>query len=216
MATKQVLSGPVILHVAGQRAPERADAARNRRALLAAARRIMSASGVDALSMDRVAADAGVGVGTVYRRFGDQAGLLYALLDDGERQFQAAFLSGPPPLGPGTAPPDRIRAFLHACVDLLESEGELYAYAEARSPMSRYHSGAHWARRAHLVALLGTLRPGGDAIYVADALLGALGAGLFLHQRRELGFGIERIKAGVDELLCGLVRPPDVRAIMDG
>jgi AcrR family transcriptional regulator len=67
---------------------ERADAAPSRRALLAAAREILAESGVAALSMDCVAARAGVGVGTVYRRFADRAGLAFALLNNEEEAFQ--------------------------------------------------------------------------------------------------------------------------------
>ena len=186
--------------------PLRRDAERNRLRILAAAREAFAEEGLS-VTLDAIAQRAGVGVGTVYRRFGDRGGLLYALLDEGEREFQAAFLSGPPPLGPGAPPAARVRAFLHACVDLLESEGDLHAYAEAQSPMSRYRSGAHWARRAHLVALLGVVRPGDhtvDAVYVADALLAAVGAGLVLHQRRDLGFSVERVKDGLDQLLEGV------------
>jgi AcrR family transcriptional regulator len=109
-----------LLPLVGQPPPERADAARNRRAVLAAAQRILVSAGVAGLSMDRVAAEACVGVGTVYRRFGDLSGLVYALLDDTEQQFQAGFLSGPPPLGPGAPPVTRIRAFLHGYVDRFE------------------------------------------------------------------------------------------------
>lgn len=204
--------GRVLLPVAGQPPPERADAARNRRALLVAARRIMVDEGVAAVSMDRVADAAEVGVGTVYRRFGDRAGLLYALLDDSERHFQAAFLAGPPPLGPGATPAERIRAFLHACVDLLDVQGDLQASAEAQSLAGRYQSGAHWARRAHVATLLAQADPDGDSVYVADALLATVGAGLVLHQRRELGFSTERVKAGLDRLLTAVApipRPAD-------
>src|SRR5262249_31867258 len=109
------------LPLLGQRPTERADAARNRHAVLAAARTMMTTCGADELCMDGVAEQAGVGVGPVYRGFGDRAGLVYALLDDDEREFQAAFLFGPPPLGPGAPPLARIRAFLHAYVDLLET-----------------------------------------------------------------------------------------------
>ncbi|MFC7584972.1 TetR family transcriptional regulator [Nonomuraea antimicrobica] len=86
--------------------PERADAARNRAKILAAAGEIVLARGVEALAMADVAAAAGVGVGTLYRRFGDRSGLAYALIDEREREFQASFIEGPPPLGPGApAPP---------------------------------------------------------------------------------------------------------------
>src|SRR5437899_10306413 len=94
-------AGRNLLPMVGQPPPERADAARNRRALLCAAQRILTESGVEGLSMDRVAAEACVGVGTVYRRFGDRSGLAYALLDETAPPFQESFLVGPPPLGPG-------------------------------------------------------------------------------------------------------------------
>ncbi|MEJ3655505.1 TetR/AcrR family transcriptional regulator [Actinomycetes bacterium KLBMP 9759] len=199
------------LPVAGQPVAERADAARNRMALLAAASVILERDGVDALSMDRVAAEAGVGVGTVYRRFGDRGGLAFALLDDEERRFQEAFLSGPPPLGPGAPPQARIRAFVHSYVDRLESHGELHAVAETRTPTARYASGAYRTARAHLVALLHQLEPGADGAdhgYLADTLLSLVDAGLFLYQRRELGNSLDRIKAGVDRVINGLIGEP--------
>ena len=55
--------------------------------------------------MEDVAHAACVGTGTLYRRFGDRAGLALALLDEQEREFQNALITGPPPLGPGAPPP---------------------------------------------------------------------------------------------------------------
>jgi AcrR family transcriptional regulator len=80
---------------------ERADAARNRRRLLATAREIIAGEGADTLTMDGLAERAGLGKGTVFRRFGTRAGIFQALLDDDERDFQEQVLSGSPPLGPG-------------------------------------------------------------------------------------------------------------------
>src|SRR5690348_17247011 len=108
---------PTELPVAGQPPLERSDAARNRRKILDAAARLLAEQGPDAVTMNAVAHAAGMGVGTVYRRFGDVGQLLFALLDEGERRFQQAFLTGPPPLGPGAPPADRLRAFLHAVAD---------------------------------------------------------------------------------------------------
>lgn len=193
------------LPLIGQAAVERADAARNRTALLAAAQRILTESGVAGLSMDRVAQDACVGVGTVYRRFGDRAGLIYALLDETEQQWQAAFLSGPPPLGPGAPPITRLRAFLHGYVDRMETEVDLHALAELSRPTARYRVGAYRIGHTHLVTLLNGAGVPGDAAYLADALLAQLAAGLLIHQRRELGFGVDRIKAGLDRLLDGVI-----------
>jgi len=186
---------------------ERADAARNRRLLLDAALEIATDSGVGALTMEAVAARAGVGVGTVYRRFKDRAGLANALLDDSERQFQDAFIHGPPPLGPGAPPATRVRAFLHAYIDRLDLRADLLVLAEMHSPTSRFHSPPYRTQRAHLAALVGRAQPSADATYLADALLAVVGAGLFLHQRRELGYTLAQVKTGVDQLLGGLCAP---------
>lgn len=195
---------PEPLPVLDQPPRERADAARNRRALLVAAQKILAECGIDALSMERVAAEAGVGVGTVYRRFGDRGGLAFALLDHGETQFQAAFMSGPPPLGPGAPPRARLRAFLHGYADRLETDGELHAVVETGKPARRYHVGAYRTARAHLVGLLTEAGVTGHVSYLADTLLAALGAVLFMHQRHELGFSLGHIKAGLDQILAGM------------
>ena len=55
---------------------ERADAARNRRHLLATARDMLAEQGADKLTMDGLAERAGLGKGTVFRRFGTRADLI--------------------------------------------------------------------------------------------------------------------------------------------
>ncbi|MFB4313954.1 TetR/AcrR family transcriptional regulator [Actinomadura sp. 21ATH] len=191
----------------GQAGPpaERADAAENRRRILAAAAGLIASRGVEALSMDEVARTAGVGVGTVYRRFGDRAALVYAVLDDREREFQAAFLKGPPPLGPGDAPHARVRAFLHALADRTEAQSELLEMAEMDSPDARFREGSYALYQRHLAALLERIRPGADTAYLADALLAPFAANLFRYQRRTMS--LDRIKSGLDHLIDGLIPP---------
>jgi AcrR family transcriptional regulator len=60
--------------------PLRADAERNRERILAAAAEVFADRGLDA-SLDDIAAAAGVGVGTVYRRFPDKDALIDALFE---------------------------------------------------------------------------------------------------------------------------------------
>jgi AcrR family transcriptional regulator len=105
--------------------PERADAARNRRHLLATARTMLAEQGADKLTMDGLAERAGLGKGTVFRRFGTRAGIFQALLDDGERDLQERVLSGPPPLGPGAPPLDRLIAYGRARTDFLIGHREI-------------------------------------------------------------------------------------------
>lgn len=59
----------------------RQDAARNRERVLAAADAVFAERGLEATLAD-VAEQAGVGVGTIYRRFADKGTLIAALLDD--------------------------------------------------------------------------------------------------------------------------------------
>ena len=75
---------PRELRLADAPPPERADAARNRHAVLAAALRMVDQCGVDVVSMDAVAAEAGVGKGTLFRRFGSREGLMAAVLNESE------------------------------------------------------------------------------------------------------------------------------------
>ncbi|GAA2078321.1 TetR/AcrR family transcriptional regulator [Actinomadura alba] len=192
------------LPVVGRPPAERADAAQNRRKILEAASRIVAARGVESLSMDEVAREAGVGVGTVYRRFGDRAGLLYALIDDREREFQETFLHGDPPLGPGAEPLRRIRAFIDALVDRTEAQSTLLVMAEMDSPDARFADGAYAVYHTHLATLISQARPGTDAHYLADALLAPLAANLFRYQRRARGMDVDRIKTGLDDLITGL------------
>src|SRR4029077_17129594 len=84
---------------------------RNRALLLAAARQLISEHGSDAVTMDDVAAAAGGGKGPLFRRFGTRAGLMLVLLDEDEKAEQRAFMFGPPPLGPGAPPLERLLAY---------------------------------------------------------------------------------------------------------
>src|SRR5688572_8574547 len=96
------------LPLAGAPRAERADAARNRRRVLETAAGMFAERGVEAVAMDDIARAAGVGKGTLFRRFGDRRGLLRALLDEAERRLQDDVLGGPPPLGPGAPPAERL------------------------------------------------------------------------------------------------------------
>jgi AcrR family transcriptional regulator len=60
--------------------PLRADAERNRARVLASAAEVFAERGLD-VSLDDIAAHAGVGVGTVYRRFPDKEVLIEALFE---------------------------------------------------------------------------------------------------------------------------------------
>lgn len=178
---------------------ERADAARNRRRILDAAARLFSELGVDGVSLDAVAAAAGVGKGTVFRRFGDRSGLAVALLDERERELQQAILSGPPPLGPGAPPRQRAAAFTRAYLDYVLDSPELVRMSETASVGARFRIGAFGFWHAHLRILLRKAgHPDPLAGVLAHALLAPLAAD---HLLAQLAGGTSRT-----DLVEGLVR----------
>jgi AcrR family transcriptional regulator len=189
------------LPVAGQAPRERRDAARNREAILAAAQRLFEREGPAAVSMERVAEEAGVGKGTIYRRFGDRASLATALLDASERELQETLIRGAAPLGPGAPPVERLVAFGHAWLDVLVRHGDIVLASEHGPVGTRFRGAVYASHRAHLILLLREARPGADAEYLADVLLAALGSELILFLRTDRGLDLDRLKAGWTELV---------------
>ncbi|WP_031070527.1 TetR/AcrR family transcriptional regulator [Streptomyces sp. NRRL S-118] len=187
--------------------PERADAADNRRRILEAAAAIVAEKGPGALTMNAVAHATGIGVGTVYRRFGDVARLLLALLDEREKRFQEDFMAGPPPLGPGAPPIERLRAFLHALADRVAEQQDMMLAAETAAPLARYDSGAYTTMHMHTAMLVGRIRPGADAALLAHMLLAPFMPSLMHHLTRADARALDAVKAATDELLLGLARP---------
>lgn len=182
----------------------RADAARNRERILVAARAMLDEDGIDALTMDALARRAGVGKGTVFRRFGSRAGLLRALIDDVEVEFQAAFLGGPPPLGPGAPAVERLVAYGRSRIALLQTQGELMRAAD-EDAWSGYDVPARGAAHLHLVVLLREARVDGDPAVLGFHLLAALDATLIAFEVHERGIDSERLADGWEShvrLLC--------------
>ncbi|MFB9466774.1 TetR/AcrR family transcriptional regulator [Streptomyces cinereospinus] len=183
----------------------RADAARNRARLLEAAGRLVAEHGAAALTMEAVAAAASVGKGTVFRRFGDRVGLLTALLDHSERKFQAAFLGGPPPLGPGAPPVERLHAF--GCASLRRSVDQLDLQLAAElGPDRRYTAPSLRLLHGHLVLLLRQVVPGADCDLLAQTLMGYLEPAVVHHLIRHCGMPLERLEAGWVDLVARVTR----------
>jgi AcrR family transcriptional regulator len=178
----------------------RADAARNREKVLDAARRLFAERGVENVTVAQIARAAGVGKGTVFHRFGDRAGLVMALVDEHERALQDELLRGPPPLGPGAPPGERLAALVDALLDLLERYGDLLRDSEAARPGARYSAGAYAAWHRHATLLIAEARPDADAPVLAHLVLAPLAAEHFKHVREGEGIGLERVRSAIREL----------------
>ncbi|HZE51276.1 MAG TPA: TetR/AcrR family transcriptional regulator [Jatrophihabitantaceae bacterium] len=175
---------------------ERSDAARNRKRVLDAAKKLFDERGVAAVTLDDVVAAAGVGKGTLFRRFGDKAGLAVALLDEQERTLQEEILTGPPPLGPGASPVERLLAFVRAYVAYVADNTELVAMSQTSSPGARLRTGSHRFWRQHCEFLLASA-DAPDAGLRADILLAGLTAEQIGHWRHDQGWTPRRLANAV-------------------
>ncbi|BAS11589.1 hypothetical protein AHiyo4_50110 [Arthrobacter sp. Hiyo4] len=184
---------------------ERSDAARNRERLLGAARELIAECGPDALTMDRLAERAGVGKGTVFRRFGSRAGLMMALLSDSEAAFQARFMFGPPPLGPGATGLERLIAFGVERIAYVMEHGDLARAAEA-SASSRYEVPAVKLWQRHIELLLREEAMDADPLLMAMSLTATLDPDRLLHAVRVHGLAPERLADSWRELVTRVVR----------
>ncbi len=179
-----------LLPLLGEPAPERRDAARNREALLVAAEELIDHCGIDGVTMDALAAKAGVGKGTVFRRFGSREGLMAALLNFSETEWQASVISGPPPLGPGVPPMERLLALGRSRLEqnLLLADLVRAAGREGTRSYAAYSFVA-----MHTRYLIGELGVSGDIALLGTALLAPLEVPILEQQVRIEGIDVDRI-----------------------
>ena len=188
------------LAVTDQPPHERGDAARNRTLLLDAARRLVAERGPDAVTTDDIAAAAGVGKGTLFRRFGSRAGLILVLLDEGEKAEQEALIFGPPPLGPGAPPLERLLAYGRHRLAFVQAHHALLSDA-GRDPQMRFIAPVMFHHRHIRVLLEAAQAEGADAPHVragdldaqAFALLSLLDADYVQFQLTERGQTLEQL-----------------------
>jgi AcrR family transcriptional regulator len=176
---------------------ERADARRNRERILCATARLVERVGIDCFSMDDVAAEAGVGKGTLYRRFGDRSSLIRALISEPEQEFQESLIRGAPPLGPGAPPAERLHAFGDGLMRFMDGHAIYIQAGERLGAAKRYGHPVYAFYRTHVGLLLRqALGDEPHTEYLVDALLGPLGAEPFSYQRDVRGMSVDEICAG--------------------
>lgn len=174
----------------------RKDAARNREAVLAAADALFARrESPEDVTMADVAAAAGVGKGTLFRAFGDRAGLLRALYEARMEPIRQAVETGPPPLGPATPPSDRVPALLDAVLCFKLDNRRLALALEEGGSSSPYRA-EHYERWHSLLRAVLEQIPGlTDSGFTAHALLAATRADLVEHLAGEEHIPRERMRS---------------------
>ncbi|MEV7302056.1 MULTISPECIES: TetR/AcrR family transcriptional regulator [Streptomyces] len=175
---------------------ERADALRNRQAVLAAADGLFARSpSPRSVSMDDVAAAAGVGKGTLFRRFGDRTGLIRALYEARVQPLRDAVESGPPPLGPSAQPHDRVEGLLDAALGFKLDNRHLALALEEVGSGSPYQAAHYtWWHRT-LQETLERIPSVADGEFIAHALLAATRADLVEHLAGQEHMTAERMRS---------------------
>lgn len=160
----------------------RKDATRNRAAVFAAADALFAgAESPESITMADIAAAAGVGKATLFRAFGDRTGLIQALYEARLEPVRHSVLQGPPPLGPGTPPGERVPALLDAVLCFKLDNRHLAQALEETGAASPYQA-EHYERWHTLLRDLLERIPGtGDSGFTAHALLAATRADLVAH-----------------------------------
>ncbi|MCX5044283.1 TetR/AcrR family transcriptional regulator [Aldersonia sp. NBC_00410] len=185
---------------------ERSDAARNRRAILDATDELLAQFGAGNISIEQIAAAAGVGKGTIFHRFGSRAGLMEALVVERAQALREAVIDGPPPLGPGAPAADRLLAFFDAMFELIVDNVELMrAHDNATSHAQADEINAFWHR--HIAGLLIEARPDVDATILARVLLSTLDPDVVLHHIRTRHTA--RLAATIHSLIAAVVAQGD-------
>lgn len=199
---------PTHLPLVGDPSPERRDAARNRDAVLCAARELVRTSGAEAVTMDAVAAAAGVGKGTVFRGYESRAGLMGALVNALELEWQDAVMSGPPPLGPGAPPLERLLAMARSRMELNLTHADLL---DAAGWQKTGGLGAQSFITMHVRHLLTELDVGGDIQVIAAVILAPLSATVLRQQIDVDGLALDRIHDGWADVVQRIVGATDRR-----
>lgn len=192
---------------------ERKDAAANRKLILETAEFLFAEKGVEQVCMAEIAQVAGVGKGTLYRRFANKAELCLALMDTQMVDFQNGMLTEFRKMTANNVPKiSQLEFFIDGLVRFtdthspllaeVQSEGLLQAGRSTEMPHFWQYMTVHGLFQAAIDA--GELPAGLDTEYLADALLAPLKVDIFRFQREVRGFSLERISEGLRLLITSL------------
>jgi AcrR family transcriptional regulator len=186
----------------------RRDAVENRERILEVARRLFTESGIEAVSMHRIAQAAGVGQATLYRHYTHKGEICRDLMSESmahaREEFEIYWRESEqcPAL-------DRLDGVITRLVVLFEAKLPYLAAIDdacaGEFRTTKYHLPEYRWIHGIISKLLedaqaeGTIPPS-DVGFTADAVLAALGPDMYQYQREERGLSQDQIIQGVSRL----------------
>ncbi|MEM7334303.1 MAG: helix-turn-helix domain-containing protein [Chloroflexota bacterium] len=192
----------------------RRDAAENRVLILQTAEKLFEDHGVDAVNMADIAQAAGVGKGTLYRRFSNKGELCLALMDSQMTEFQDGMLARMQTLSEqGVSKLEQLDQFIDALVHFTDIHSPLLCVAQRAGLLEGENEAIQLPHFWQYMTVKGLMRSAQidgelasnlDIDYFADAILSPLQADIFRYQRQVREFSLDRISAGLRHLVSGL------------
>lgn len=146
------------------------------------------------------------------RRFGDRTTLIRTVYDARLTELRTAIADGPPPLGPGAGPRERIPAMLDALVDFKLDNRKLAMNLERDQrdgAATLYTSPSYVETHDLLTTLLAEVIGADDAAWIAYALLAATRVDLVDHLVNAEGMAREDVRRNVRALVNRVISPGD-------
>lgn len=193
----------------------RRDAVENRERILAAARQLFAAQGVDATSMNQIAQAAQVGPGTLYRHFAHKGELCEALLADDFTAFQERVASTINRQEALDSALTRLERLVDELIRMIESHIPLLSAMQEAAAGGRRHDVFQtpfysWLHNQITTLLNEAVAQGEvsnlDVDFTADAIFASIAPPLFVFQQQHRGFSRTRIAAGVRRLFIDGLR----------
>ncbi|MFC5699765.1 TetR/AcrR family transcriptional regulator [Cohnella faecalis] len=183
---------------------ERKDAAEHRKLILRTAESLFAEHGVNGVSMHQIAKTAGIGQGTLYRRYAHKGDLCCDLVNDHCVQLMEISTKLLEQQGKSSA--EKLGELLDLWIDALEEKADLVIVIESQKPKEWDERGTTWFHSpmyrfmldstASLLRDLLQERPVQpfDPMLTAHALICSIAPAGYFHFRREQGYSVEQMK----------------------
>src|SRR5579863_2406422 len=222
---------PEQLALRGRGRHERRDAAEHRQRILEVASRLFAEYGVESVSMHQIAMTAGIGQGTLYRRYAHKGALCVDLMHERREQFMEEIATL---FKKNATALERLDSVLAHCIALLEEQWAMLGpivTANMRDAMCDGPDHSHrvpvqrepfylWLYELFTGLLTEAVAKGElaplDISFTTDAILATFHPMFYRFQRQERGFTPERILQGLRHIYIDGLKTPRTYGLLSG